>query len=67
MNRLLFIWVIIFFCTLPLFTQSVDTAWVRRYNGPANLWDCADAITVDGAGNVYVTGKSFSRNRFTTM
>ncbi len=33
-----------------------DTAWVRRYNGPANGPDGADAIAVDNAGNVYVGG-----------
>jgi hypothetical protein len=34
-----------------------DTAWVRKYNGPAG-GDCPFAIAVDGSGNVYVTGAS---------
>jgi len=37
-----------------------DTAWVRRYNGSADSADRASAIAVDGSGNVYVTGYSYS-------
>jgi hypothetical protein len=33
--------------------------WVSRYNGPANGPDGANALVLDSAGNVYVTGNSF--------
>jgi hypothetical protein len=33
--------------------------WVRKYNGPGKGDDVATAITVDGSGNVYVTGRSY--------
>jgi hypothetical protein len=36
-----------------------DTAWVRRYDGPGNGEDWAQAISVDGSGNIYVSGYSY--------
>jgi len=41
-----------------------DTAWVRRYDGPANSYDSPRAITIDGSANVYVTGKSPGNGTF---
>ena len=45
---------------LPVFSysQTVQEAWVARYNGPYNHEDVANAIAVDDYGNVYVTGES---------
>jgi hypothetical protein len=38
--------------------------WITRYNGPGGGDDVAAAITVDGSGNVYLTGSSAGRRGF---
>jgi hypothetical protein len=43
-------------------TIKYDTSgaqqWVARYNGPGNFNDGANALAIDGSGNIYVTGYS---------
>jgi hypothetical protein len=40
------------------YNSSGIQQWLASYNGPANNMDDASFITVDNAGNVYVTGRS---------
>jgi Beta-propeller repeat len=46
------------------YSNSGDTLWVQRYNGPEDNWDIARALVVDAAGNVYVTGESYGSEFF---
>jgi len=52
------------------YNQDGIEQWVARYNGPGNGNDLVFAMSVDSAGNVYVTGESYdeySRLDYTTI
>jgi uncharacterized delta-60 repeat protein len=46
------------------YSPSGTEEWVARYNDPANSDDWANALAVDGSGNVYVTGYSIGSGTF---
>ena len=50
--------------------QTALEAWVQRYNGPGHGHDYAQAVVVDGSGNVFVSGTSLglgSGNDYATV
>jgi uncharacterized delta-60 repeat protein len=47
------------------YNPSGDTIWTRRFNGSGNGLDGAEAISVDAADNVYLTGRSTGIGSFT--
>jgi uncharacterized delta-60 repeat protein len=46
------------------YNDSGAIQWVAIYNGPGNSNDIANAIAIDTAGNIYVTGKSYGNGTF---
>lgn len=54
-------WLIEFFIVFLLASKSyaqIQQVWIQRYNGSGNGDDKAYAITIDAAGNSYITGES---------
>jgi len=44
------------------YSNTGEPLWTNRYNGPENRDDRATAVVLDTAGNVFVTGRSYSFN-----
>ncbi len=46
------------------YSSAGDTLWVRYYDGGGSLYDFAQALAIDDAGNVYVTGRSVASGNY---
>ena len=44
------------------YAPNGELLYAKRYNGPGNGFDAVEALAVDGAGNVYVTGNSIGKD-----
>jgi uncharacterized delta-60 repeat protein len=52
------------YATIKYDTSGVQQ-WVARYNGPGNSDDYPNALAIDAAGNVYVSGSSTGSGTYT--
>ena len=48
--------------TIIKYDTAGQRQWVKRHNGPGNGYDVAQSLTVDTAGNAYITGYSTAIN-----
>ena len=42
------------------YSSSGEALWIKKFNGPDNLNEVVNAMTVDSDGNVFVTGRSLT-------
>ena len=45
-------------CLTVKYDSDGSQLWTTRYNGTGDAEDCGNDVVTDGAGNVYVTGRS---------